>query len=64
VARGARHKLGRLRTLEGVEVGESARVMWPNNPHFCEQAMRAPYAHNTYAMRVVAGFDPRGIIRN
>ncbi len=42
VARGARHKLGRLRTLEGVEVGESARVMWPDNPHFCEQAMRAP----------------------
>jgi len=34
----AKHKLRKLKVLEGVFTSENAQVLWRGNPHFCDQA--------------------------
>jgi hypothetical protein len=37
VSKSGKEKLRKLKTLEGVFVGENAKVLWGGNPHFCAQ---------------------------
>merc|ERR1740130_1996078 len=33
----AKHKLRKLKVLEGIFIGENAQGLWCGNPHFCDQ---------------------------